>query len=265
MSKPVYILIRTSRRRAMFNRAMASIKAQTYPNIKTIVHTDDPRDGYVTGDIIIKGHKYPRSIGAAPYNLYCNRLLEAVPDVDGWFCFLDDDDEYTAPDVIERLVSESKPDCVNVGKVLRWSASIYPEHWGKRISKRGFQTECFFLHTKHRELGKWWANRGGDHYYTRFLTQLLEVNWIENLLIAKSQNGKNSGKTFDKMSNKISNFVSVLALCPINKGRPDYIRQEEIGILDFSQALELEKSGKVEITYPGILKNNLPVRRVFKI
>lgn len=244
----------------MFERCMESIKKQTYPNIITIVHTDDPRDEYVTGDIIIKGHKYPPSIGGAPYNLYCNRLLESIPSDEGFFCFLDDDDEYINENVIETLVKNSKEDHINVGKVIRWDNEVFPKNWGQRQS---FQTECFFVSTKYKHSGKWWSNKGGDHYYTRYLIQVLPINWIENLVIAKAQKGKGHGKSVDNNSPKIQNKISVLVLKPVRENRN--LRQGEISILDFDEAIKLEKSGFVKITYPGMMRNNFPVRRVFNV
>jgi len=71
---------------------MASIKAQDYPNIVTIVHSDDKNDKYVEGDIIIRSEREPKSKGNAPYNLYNNTLLQAIPDdKPGYYFFIDDD------------------------------------------------------------------------------------------------------------------------------------------------------------------------------
>ena len=106
---PVYILIRTSKRPVFFSQMMETIKNQTYPNIITIVHTDDPADTYVSGDIIIRGERLKKSPQmTAPYNLYNNTLLRSIPDGEGWYHFIDDDDLYAAPDVIEKLVKYSR-------------------------------------------------------------------------------------------------------------------------------------------------------------
>ena len=56
MNDPVYILIRTANRPIFFRNMMESIKRQTYKNIVTIVHSDNPNDLYVEGDIL-SGHK----------------------------------------------------------------------------------------------------------------------------------------------------------------------------------------------------------------
>src|SRR5574343_1079239 len=191
---PIYILIPTSRRPKFFARMMKSIKEQTYPHIVTIVHSDNPADKYVIGDIIIHGEPYERSVGGAPYNLYNNRLLASIPEGMGWYHFLDDDDYYASPDVLDRFVAGSKRDHINVARVKRWNGQIFPTRWQRQ---RSFQTECFLLHTDHRGIARWWANRGGDHYYSGMVTKVLPINWIENLIVCEAQEGKGHGRCFD--------------------------------------------------------------------
>jgi len=191
---PFYILIRTSKRPKFFAVMMESIKQQTYPNIITIVHTDDPADTYVTGDIIIKGERIPKlKKGHAPYNLYNNRLLQTIPEGDGWYHFIDDDDKYAAPDVIEKTVVRCKKQEINIVRVKRWSGSIWPKTWGQR----SYQTECFILHTKHKGLATWWDKTGGDHNYSGQITKKLQINWIDGIIICEAQEGKGHGDRFD--------------------------------------------------------------------
>lgn len=193
---PVYILIRTSKRPLFFRNMMQSIITQTYPNIITMVHTDDPGDQYITGDIIIKS-KRDVSKGRGHYNLYCNKLLQTIP-IDkygeGWFHLIDDDDMYFDDTVIEKIVDQSKRTHVNIARVKRWSGVIWPKTWGSQLS---YQTECIFMHTDHRLLGTWWSKLGGDHHYTRQLTNKLPLNWIDDLIICKAQKGKGRGQRYD--------------------------------------------------------------------
>lgn len=195
---PVYILIRTSGRPKYFKTMMESVKSQTYKNIITIVHTDDPRDTYIEGDIIVKGNRFSPLEGKAPYNLYNNRLLDSIPEEPGYYCFLDDDDMYTEPRAIEKFVSQCEEDKINVCRVIRWNKTIYPKKWKECNT---FQTECFMLHTKHKNSARWWANEGGDHYYTGQLTRRdenpLEINWIDDLIVCEAQTGKGHGKRID--------------------------------------------------------------------
>lgn len=192
---PFYILIRTSKRPKFFAKMMTSIKAQTYSNIITIVHTDDQNDTYIQGDIIIKGErKYPTKEHKAPYNLYNNTLLQSIPEGAGWYMFIDDDDIYTAPDVIEKALQYCKEDFINVTRVIRWNHQIYPRNWH---SCKSFQTECFILHTKHKGIALWWDHQGGDHYYSRQIIEKLKINWIDGVILCQAQEGKGHGHRFD--------------------------------------------------------------------
>lgn len=254
MSDPVYILIRTANRPKFFANLMQSIKEQTYPNIITIVHTDDPADDYITGDIIIRGIRPPSSLGTAPYNLYNNTLLQAIPDGAGWYHFIDDDDMYAIPDAIERLVANSRRGCVNVGRVKRWNETVWPRRWG---TQKSFQTECFFLHTEHKNIGEWWANKGGDHNYSKQLTAKLPINWIDNLLIAKAQDGKGHGRRYDLGEKPVKMDVNGVATVH-DMVRVEYLRTirsplflkgklGEIKDMRKERAERLERKGKVKI------------------
>ena len=112
---PVYILIRTSGRPKFFKKMYESIQQQTYKNIITVVHVDNDFDKYAKGDYIIRGEPI-KNAGRGYYNLYNNTLLEKIP-VDkhgpGYYHFIDDDDMYSAPDVIEKLVKLAKKDFIS--------------------------------------------------------------------------------------------------------------------------------------------------------
>lgn len=263
---PVYILIRTSNRPLFFARMMETIKNQTYNNIVTIVHSDDPRDEYVAGDIIIKGVAFGPAYGDGTYNLYNNRLLKAIPDGPGWFHFIDDDDEYASPDAIEKFVKFSKRDHINVAHVRRWNNTVWPKHWGTQIS---YQTECFFLHTDHKHKAKWPGNRNGDHYYSKQLTKILPINWIDELTACKAQSGKGNGKKLDKHGKinykKIKlDKVGVIGLRRHKAGKKKHrVMQGEIKMMDYDKALELEKEGIVKVTHFGAHRKGAPPRQIY--
>lgn len=272
MTAPVYILIRTSGRPKFFACMMESIKNQTYKNIVTIVHSDDPRDKYVTGDIIINGTVYGPEYGDGTYNLYNNRLLKAIPKIPGWFHFIDDDDRYASSDVIERLVKNSKKDHINIARVKRWNKTVFPRHWRNQNS---YQTECFFLHTDHRFKGKWWGNKGGDHNYSKQITKVLPKNWIEDLYICEAQEGKGHGRKLDKGGKiterphlKPETPISVLGLRKHMTGnRKEWIKAGQIKILPYEIALKLERLGKAKITHftENYKPERVPVRALLQI
>lgn len=254
MTEILYILIRTSRRPEFFKRCFESIKNQTYKNIVTIIYSDDPRDTYVEGDIIIKGKTYGRNVGSAPYNLYNNDLIKKIPNIPGYVHFMDDDDEYTENDVIGKMISKCKKDHLNVCHVMRWNNKIFPEKWGEQKS---FQTECFFIHTDYVNKAKWWANKGGDHYYTRQLTEILPINWIENILLCRAQEGKGHGNKLDKCGTitdfspfSEEQFVPVMGLIPYHRGkRSEWVYQNRTKLLQYKIALDLETKGVVKFTH----------------
>ena len=170
---------------------MQSIKTQTYKNIITIVHSEDDSDTYVNGDIIIRGKEETR--GSAPYNLYCNTLLDAIPpDADGWYCFMDDDDKYTSDTIIEQLVINSKKECFNAASVFRGYKTTKD-----LICGIGYHAESFIIHTSHKDKVLWDADIAGDLRYSGRLLEFLPLNWIENIVISNSQNGKGHGKRLD--------------------------------------------------------------------
>ena len=249
---PVYILLRTSGRPEFFRRCYESILEQTYPNIVTVVHTDDPRDTYVQGDIIIRGHAYHPKTGTAPYNLYNNRLLAAVPrNAWGWFHFIDDDDMYHDKNVIANLVKHADPEKINVARVKRWGNTVFPRAWGRQNS---YQTECFFLHSVHAGLGSWWANKGGDHYYSRQITAKLKINWIEGVYICKAQDGKGHGRKLDLGGARVDPIpidgdVDVLI---ITERAPELGKIGSIKRMPYAEAAKLEKQQKVKITFSGV-------------
>ena len=252
---------------------METIKQQSYDNIVTIVHTDDPRDEYVMGDMILRGAAYSPEFGNGTYNLYNNRLLRAIPDGPGWYHFIDDDDEYAAPDVIERLVAAAKPDHVNVARVERIRAGkpvIYPGKWKKQKS---FQTEIFFLHTDHKRKAKWWGNTGGDHHYSKQLTKIMPINWINNIIICRAQESKGCGRRNDAggAAARYRDFpdsapVAVLYLQDTKAGlRKNRIQVGEMRNMIYSEARKLENAGMVKITYPNDHPERAPIKHTYII
>lgn len=268
MSDPVYILIRTSGRPRFFARMMETIKNQTYENIVTIVHSDDPRDEYVTGDIIHRGPAYGPEYGNGPYNLYNNRLLKEIPDGPGWYHFIDDDDEYYDEHAIEKFVKNSKRDHINVARVIRWNNQVFPKKWGYQNS---FQTECFLLHTDHKKKAQWWPHLGGDHHYSKQLTRVLPTNWIDDFIVCRAQEGKGHGGKLDAGNRKTDYDginpkmkIGVLGIVRhIGKSKEESIKQGEVRLMKYEIAERLEKMGKVKITYPQTVKERAPFRNVF--
>lgn len=207
MSETLYILTRTSGRPEFFKRCKESVDALEWPGPKVhIVHTDDPRDlAHVEGDIIIKGECLTPAHGRGYYNLYCNRLLDAIPrDVPGWVHFIDDDDMYLGPDVLKWLHGQDRTK-IHVFKTRRKKMSkhreevIFPRDWKKQLS---YQTECFALWSTIAKKHRWWSRKGGDHQYTRKITRRTPIAW-HDILATQAQESKGHGRRMDS-GNKVA-------------------------------------------------------------
>jgi hypothetical protein len=253
MADTLYILTRTSGRPEFFRRCRESVKALQWPgDIVHIVHTDDPRDTYVEGDIIIKGEGYGKNIGSGAPNLYCNRLLEAVP-ADGWVHFIDDDDVYTEPDVFHRILA-GNPDKkkMQICKVARWDDKVYPAAW--KI-QRSFQTECFVLWSSLAKRGKWWSEKGGDHYYTRQIARKATGMQWHDVLAVKAQEGKGHFGRVD-IGGEVVDWDSALpgdakVWCKVYKNGQGRMAAK-IYEMPYAEARTLEKYGFGKVMYKGV-------------
>lgn len=200
----IYILTRASGRAAGFARLRKSIERLEWPgDVVHVVHSDDPRDTYLEGncDILIKGETLqdvPVPSRSGPYNYYCNRMLDLVAALEpGWVHFIDDDDEYASPDVFLKMLEGAPKDAVIVGKVHRGGNVYYPKAWGSQTS---FQTEIPMFWSTVATSGRWPLTKGGDHYYTRQLTESFRTLWIEDVLIATTVAGKGKGSRNDHVT-----------------------------------------------------------------
>lgn len=248
--EPLYILTRTSGRPEFFRRCRESVKALNYPNVVHIVHTDDPRcESYIECDILIRGEAHGAYVGTAPYNLYNNRLLDAVPS-GGWIHFIDDDDEYTCPEALDWVHDGMDKEAVNVCKAARWNDTIWPRNWGKQMS---FQTECFVLWSTLSKRAKWWGDKGGDHHYTKQLTRRANRTW-NDYLVVRAQEGKGHGQLIDAGGVEMDYDGAypadreVLVKLDRDRGRRAGAKLHK---MPYHEARTLEKHGFGRVTYKG--------------
>ena len=239
----LYVLTRTSGRPEFFRACRESVKALTGFNVVHIVHCDDPiSEQYVECDILIRGEAHAKNVGSAPYNLYCNRLLKAIPG-EGWVHFMDDDDRYPAADCMEKLLHGADKDRLHVGKVERWEGKLFPASWGTQNS---YQTECVAMWSTIAKRGKWWGNKSGDHYYTRQLTRLYDVDW-HDVKIGEMQESKGHGRLVDIGGAVMKQELPAdqLVWCKF-KGAPIKLMQ-----MPYSEAKKHVANGSARITYRG--------------
>lgn len=248
--RTLYVLTRTSGRPEFFRRCRESVLALNYPNVVHIVHSDDPRcEQYIECDILVRGEAHGSYIGTAPYNLYNNRLLSAIPG-SGWVHFLDDDDQYVSPDVMDWVTDDLDPELLHVCKARRWEGTVWPRGWKKQKS---FQTECFVADAKLAKRGRWWGDKGGDHYYTKQLTRRAGMEW-HDVIVAEAQEGKGHGKLVD-----IAGSVMDYDAC-YSPDREVWIKLNgdrgkragaKLHNMPYSEARVLEKHGYGRVTYRG--------------
>lgn len=208
----VYVLVRTSSRPDEFRRCIRSILAQTYSKISIIACHDTagsaeylepfrthPRIRYFQVPKI-----QPTATQTLPdysYNLYCNYLLNAIPDTPTanatpghprnsekiYAIFLDDDDEFSHPLAISaicRSLSDNRratgaENCCAIWKFLRPDLVVFPKQLRPglgavlpplAVGEISTSSVCFPVSLA-RQVGAKWTNRpcGDFHFFSALL------------------------------------------------------------------------------------------------
>ena len=202
----IYILTRTSKRPRMFQRLRDSIATQDYAGpVMHIVHTDEPSDDYVKGDMIVSSpHLRKSDKMTAPQELYNLRLLQAVQEYGqpGFVTFMDDDDIYTSSKSLSTIADVARPGLMPIWKVERENGRISPAQWrGDLTSDEGrICWEASGFHTSHLELALNLSIDGNDGADGRFWARMsrhLTTLWIDEIL-TKPQVGKGHGRRKDE-------------------------------------------------------------------
>lgn len=204
-----YILTRTSNRPEGFKRCFNSIKSQNYSKVKHIVSCDSKRDKSYLSEydlsIITVEKKQKTSkedkdnLTFAPYNLYCNELLQQVDE--GWILFLDDDDFLIHNGVLTFL--NRKLDSVNEETILVFqmrypNGNVKPEAFffdNKLIKKDHIGSPCVLVHSKIAKTIKWDEWKAADFRYIKKLEAAVsKIIWIEQPLIQIGNYGDWGGR-----------------------------------------------------------------------
>lgn len=181
----INILTRTSKRPLGFENCHKSIINQTYKNIKHIVSYEDDKDlqylnKYDIQKVKVDKYKGEKQINVdgylfAPYNSYCNSLLNNVKE--GWILFLDDDDNLLHNKVIEELVTEIKKndECTMFIWKMRYpDGNTIPSNKYfkyKKIEINNIGTPCILFNSKYKSITTWDNFKGSDF---RFIKKLFE-------------------------------------------------------------------------------------------
>lgn len=178
MNQPlINILIRTSNRPALFARCLRSIADQSYSNYRITVGFDRAS----ALDYIPKGinHQFVYADNSTPYfyDLYCNDLKEKVTD--GWFLFLDDDDQLL-PGALSQLAAHlTEPGaiiCQFIRNGIPKPRDNYIRH--KVIQEGKIGLPCLVLHHSYKQIGQLDGQKGGDYRYIKEVTSKVPTKFI---------------------------------------------------------------------------------------
>lgn len=225
----IYVLTRTSNRPRFFAGLRASLAAQSFRDYVHVVHSDDPNDAYVEGDIVIRGPP------ASP-ELYIGRLLEAIQHAPpGWVVIVDDDDHYLPGDLqrISEITSGLTPDRLPIWRVRREADRISPAVWMGDLStpEAGVCFEGAALHTSQIPLALplITPEKSCDRRLWAGLAEHLTPVWVDEVFCAPQQAGK-AGKGKWRRQDKLELDPVITVAVPI-LGRPHRI-QEVVGRFD---------------------------------
>jgi glycosyltransferase involved in cell wall biosynthesis len=203
----INILTRTSNRPVGFKICRESIQNQTYKNIRHIVSYDTDEDLdylklYKNIDLLKVSPILEEPIGEgaragyrfAPYNLYCNNLMDEVEE--GWILFLDDDDRLSGTEVVEKMVNDIKKSSKNTLLIWRMEypdGKILPpmEHMDRKTIKMNhIGAPCFTFHSKYKNKARWDCWKAGDFFFLNQLFQKIKrKKWIREVYIQLNNSG----------------------------------------------------------------------------
>lgn len=183
-----------------FTNCLKSIQAQTFRDLKLIVAIDTPVNVEPVRELL-ENTGLPYQIveverTGKPYhwNLYCNALKEQVTE--GWFFFLDDDDELATPDCLERIRPELSVDHGIICQFLRKSRAKPPVNrtafWMEPgdIIRGKIGGSCIFLHHSHKNLAHWDGERAADYRFIRDVREKLPLRFVKKVVVRTLNNGR---------------------------------------------------------------------------
>lgn len=197
-----YVLTRTSKRPKAFARLRNSLRKQTYPHIVHVVHSDEPTDTYVRGDIVLHSPRLRATPNSTfPWEVYFATMLAHIKSHcgEGWVTFMDDDDVYVNHTAVERMMQyASHPDRMPVWKTIRENNRISPERFGAPLDAPEGRIcwESSMHHTNHIGRVEIDGNCGSDGRYWARMSEFLRVVWVDEVF-ARPQAGKGNGKRKD--------------------------------------------------------------------
>jgi hypothetical protein len=209
MSQPlINILIRVSRPE-LFDRCIASARAQVYGNINLLLHCDNEmsylrciseflhktEDGkYYYTEHGFRGSVVPmetlRHKENYYWNLYCNTLKSKVTD--GYLFVMDDDDYLLNPYVIEKLVTHLQDD--SDGLICQFLRNGKPKPSNALIAagviRKGLiGGGCLVLAAKHAGVADWEAKPAADFDWIAAVASKVKLKFVPLVVQVAGNNG----------------------------------------------------------------------------
>lgn len=195
----INILSRVCRVRE-FTNCLKSIEAQTYRDVKVIVAVDNP--GIVdTVRHLLQRSKLPFQVVEVErdgiqyhWNLYCNALKAQVTD--GWFMFLDDDDELADKDCLKNIHGDLSEEHGIICQFLRKNKIKPPFNRDSffmepsDIIRGKIGGSCIILHHSHKNLADWDDQRAADYRFIRDVRATLPLKFVRKVVVRALNNGR---------------------------------------------------------------------------
>lgn len=177
----INVLIRTSYRPKGFARALASVRTQTHKDIRIIVSYDRPVAlAYIPEDV--EKVKVVMGPGKYFYDCYCNTLKSMVTD--GYFIFLDDDDYFRSPTVLERVIPSLSPDSGLIVQLKRRDR-LFPADAEIKEGKIGMP--CLILHHSHKNLADVPYIGAGDYHWIKSVSEQIPMVFASIVVVESDQ------------------------------------------------------------------------------
>lgn len=159
MDPKITILIRTHPgREQSVLAAEFSVHHQQYTNVHVELFYGEKTPGY-------------------EYNLYCNELKSRVED--GWFFFLDSDDQLVHGALHKLAPHLIDPDEAVIVQMIRVSRGhIRSKPVRDEIARGKIGMPCMILHAKHKDLADVTATEDGDYQWIKAVTDKLKWKFV---------------------------------------------------------------------------------------
>ncbi len=190
MGKLINVLIRTSNREKLFNRAVQSVKNQTYKNVRIIVAADSKvafSYSQLYANILIMVS--PDRTKTFYWNLYCNTLKEAVDD--GWFFFLDDDDFIRDKHALESIAMHLEEDKATICQFSRMG-NVKPSNEmieNKQIVRGKIGMPCIFLHHSMKHIAQFDGMRAADYRFIQEVSTKANIKYVPVVVVTTDNRG----------------------------------------------------------------------------